>query len=64
MGVGDIVAFVKMSDSCCRACRLESAIGASGLAGDGFANALLRSCDAAITWSVEDGMYIVKLEGN
>ena len=61
---GGIAAFAKMSDSCCRACRLIFAIGASGLAGDGFANALVRSCAAAIAQSAEDVMGIVRLDGN
>ena len=30
--VGDIVVSVNLSDSCCRACRLTSAMGTSGLA--------------------------------
>ena len=61
---GGIAVFVKMSDSCCRACRLKSVMGASGLVGDGFANALVRSCAAAIARSVEDGMGVVRLNGN
>ena len=61
---GGIAASANMSESCCRACRLVSAIGASGLAGDGFANALVRSCAAAIARSAEDGMGIVRVDGN
>ena len=32
-----------------------SAMGANGLVGDGFANAFVRSCAAAIAQSAEDG---------
>ena len=39
-------------------------MGTSGLAGYGFANDLMRSCDIAIDQSVDDGICIVKLEGN
>ena len=39
-------------------------MGASGLAGDGFANALVRSCAAEIARSAEDGMGIVRVDGN
>ena len=45
---GGIAAFAKMLDICCKSYRLTSAISASGLAGDGFSNALVRSCPAAI----------------
>ena len=61
---GGITAFVRMSDSCCRACRLISAMGICRLAGDGFYNDLVRSCAAANARSTEDGMVIVRLDGN
>ena len=60
----NIAAFVKMSDSCCRACQLTSAVGTSGLTGDEFTNDLVRSCAAVITRSAEDEMSIVRLDGN
>ena len=61
---GGIAVSANMSESGCRACRLVYAIGASGLAGDGFANALVMSCAAAIARSAEDGMGIVRVDGN
>ena len=61
---GVIAISVKISDSCCRAYRLISAICASELAGDGFANALVRSCVAVNARSAEDGMGIVRVDGN
>ena len=39
-------------------------MGASGLTGDVFVNALVRSCDVSIVRSAEDGIYIAKLESN
>ena len=61
---GGIDTFAKMSESRCRACRLVSTMGASGLAGDGFANFLVRSCAAAIAQSAEDMMGIVRVYKN
>ena len=61
---GGIDAFVKIPDSCCRSCRLTAAMGASGLAGDGFSNALVISCATAIVRSADDGMGIVRVDGN
>ena len=56
--------FVKMLDSCCRAYRLSYAMDVSGLAGDGFANALVKSFTTSIVRSAEDEMGIVKLKEN
>ena len=55
---------MKMLDSCCRAYRLSYAMDVSGLAGDGFANALVKSCTTSIVRSAEDEMGIVKLKEN
>ena len=60
--VGGIVAFAKISDSCCRPCRLTYAMGASGMVGDGFTNALVKFCAAATVRSAEDGMGIVRVD--
>ena len=58
-----MILFVKMSDSCCRACQLASAMCESGLVGYGFSNDLVRSCATSIVRFTEDGMGVVKLEG-
>ena len=59
-----MVTFVKISDICYIALRLVSKMGRGGLARYMFANYILRSCDADISWSVEGGIGFVKLEGN
>ena len=59
-----MVVFERISDSCCRSCILTFAIGANGLTVYGFANAVVIFCNVAIVRSTENGMGIVRLDGN